>query len=70
MHGALWPESAGASLERFLASEGRKQVLDKAVAERVTWRIDMEWIIVRPVGLLDQPATGRYTAGPLGSVSV
>jgi putative NADH-flavin reductase len=45
-------------------------VLDKAVAERMTQKIDMEWVIVRPVGLLDKPAKGRYTAGPLARVAV
>jgi hypothetical protein len=30
----------------------------------------MEWVIVRPVGLLDKPAKGRYTAGPLARVAV
>src|SRR5229473_1444973 len=45
-------------------------ITDKAVAERMTQKIDMEWIIVRPVGLLDKPAKGRYTAGPLARVAV
>jgi nucleoside-diphosphate-sugar epimerase len=45
-------------------------VIDKAVAERMTQKIDMEWVIVRPVGLLDKPAKGRYTAGPLARVAV
>jgi hypothetical protein len=30
----------------------------------------MEWVIVRPVALLDKPAKGRYTAGPLARVAV
>ena len=45
-------------------------VIDKALAERMTQKIDMEWVIVRPVGLLDKPAKGRYTAGPLARVAV
>jgi uncharacterized protein YbjT (DUF2867 family) len=45
-------------------------VIDKAVAERMTRKTDMEWVIVRPVGLLDKPAKGRYTAGPLARVAV
>jgi uncharacterized protein YbjT (DUF2867 family) len=45
-------------------------VIDKAVAERMTQKTDMEWVIVRPVGLLDKPAKGRYTAGPLAGVAV
>src|ERR1700722_11185623 len=45
-------------------------VLDKAVAERLTQKINMEWVIVRPVGLLDKAPKGRYTAGPLARVAV
>lgn len=45
-------------------------VADKAVAERMTQKTDMEWVIVRPVGLMDKPAKGRYTAGPLARVAV
>jgi len=45
-------------------------IIDKAVAERMTQKIDMELVIVRPVGLLDKPAKGRYTAGPLARVAV
>lgn len=45
-------------------------IFDKAVAEGMTQKIDMEWVIVRPVGLLDKPAKGRYTAGPLARVAV
>jgi putative NADH-flavin reductase len=45
-------------------------VTDKAVAERMTQETDMEWVIVRPVGLLDKPAKGRYTAGPWARVAV
>jgi hypothetical protein len=43
-------------------------VTDKAVAERMTQKIDMEWVIVRPVVLRDKPAKGRYTAGPSARV--
>jgi hypothetical protein len=39
-------------------------ITDKAVAERMTQKIDMEWVIVRPVVLADKPGKGRYTAGP------
>ena len=39
-------------------------IIDKAVAERMTQKIDMEWVIVRPVVLADKPAKGRYTGGP------
>ena len=45
-------------------------VKDKAVAERMTQKMDMEWVIVRPVALQDKPAKGRYTAGPLASVAL
>jgi hypothetical protein len=44
-------------------------VIDKGLAERMTQKIDMEWVIVRPVVLADKPAKGRYTAGPLASVA-
>jgi NAD(P)H-binding len=44
-------------------------VTDKAVAERMTRKIDMEWVIVRPVVLADKPAKGRYTAGPSARVA-
>ena len=44
-------------------------IIDKAVAERMTQKIDMEWVIVRPVVLADKPAKGRYTAGPLARVA-
>jgi hypothetical protein len=45
-------------------------ITDKAAAERMTQKIDMEWVIVRPVGLLDQPVKGRYTADPFARVAV
>jgi hypothetical protein len=45
-------------------------VADKAVAERMTQKMDMEWVIVRPVAMADRPAKGRYTAGPLARVAV
>jgi len=45
-------------------------VMDKALAERMTQKIDMEWVIVRAVGLLDKPAKGGYTAGPFARVAV
>src|SRR3984957_13710743 len=44
-------------------------VADKAIAEQMTQKIDMEWVIVRPVALADKPAKGRYTAGPLAGVA-
>ena len=40
----------------------------EAVAERMTQKIDMEWVIVRPVVLLDK-AKRRYTAGPSARVA-
>jgi nucleoside-diphosphate-sugar epimerase len=45
-------------------------VIDKAVAERVTQKTDMEWVILRPVVMTDKPAKGSYTAGPLARVAV
>lgn len=44
-------------------------ITDKAVAERMTQKIDMEWVILRPVVLIDKPAKGRYTAGPSARVA-
>jgi hypothetical protein len=44
-------------------------IIDKAVAERMTQQIDLEWVIVRPVVLADKPAKGRYTAGPSARVA-
>jgi putative NADH-flavin reductase len=44
-------------------------IIDKAVAERMTQKIDMEWVIVRPVVLVDQPAKGRSTAAPSARVA-
>jgi hypothetical protein len=44
-------------------------ITDKAVAERMTQKIDLEWVIVRPVVLVDKPEKGRYTAGPSARVA-
>ncbi|CAN7793810.1 NAD(P)H-binding protein [Caballeronia sp. LjRoot34] len=44
-------------------------IIDKAVAERMTQKTDMEWVIVRPVVLADKPAKGRYTAGQSARVA-
>jgi hypothetical protein len=45
-------------------------VTDKAVAERMTQKIEKEWVIVRPVVLVDKPAKGRYrAAGPSARVA-
>jgi hypothetical protein len=44
-------------------------ILDKALAERMTRKIDMEWVIIRPVALQDKPGKRRYTAGPLARVA-
>ena len=61
------------SLNRFVVRvSGRifaAAVADKALAERMTQKADMEWIIVRQVALADKPAKGRYTAGPLARVA-
>ena len=43
-------------------------ITDKAVAERMTQKIGLEWVIVRPVVLADKPMKGRYTAGPSARV--
>lgn len=75
------PEGMGLSDGRELSCSSRfvvrvsgriftAAVRDKAVAERMTQKTDMEWVIVRPVVLADRPAKGRYTAGPLARVPV
>jgi hypothetical protein len=38
------------------------------LTRRMTQKMDMEWVIVRPVVLRDKPAKGRYTAGPSARV--
>jgi hypothetical protein len=40
-----------------------------AVVRMIGHGIGMEWVIVRPVVLIDKPAKGRYTAGPLARVA-
>lgn len=47
----------------------RAAIADKASAERMTEKYAKEWVIVRPVGLLNRPAKGHYTAGPLVRVA-
>src|SRR6202789_1798669 len=48
----------------------RAAVSDKAVAERMTQKIDMEWVIARSPGrIVDKPAKERYTAGPSARVA-
>jgi uncharacterized protein YbjT (DUF2867 family) len=44
-------------------------ITDKTAAERMTQQLDMEWVIVRPVVLMDKPAKGRYAAGPSARVA-
>jgi putative NADH-flavin reductase len=44
-------------------------VTDKAIAEQMTQKADMEWVIVRPVVLADKTAKRRYTAGPSARVA-
>ena len=61
-----WPNRMAVSVLRriFFAA-----IADKAAAERMTQRLDIEWVIVRPVGLVDKPAKGRYAAGPSARVA-
>ena len=47
----------------------RAAITDKAAAERMTQQFDMEWVIVRPVVLMNKAAKGRYLAGPLARVA-
>lgn len=42
---------------------------DKAIAERALQRSELEWVLVRAVGLREAPATARYTAGPRARVA-
>ena len=41
-----------------------KAINDKAIAEHALVGSDLDWVIVRPVGLRNAPATSKYTAGP------
>lgn len=44
-------------------------IRDKADGERILRASPLEWVIVRPVGLREAPATGRYLAGPSAPVT-
>jgi hypothetical protein len=44
-------------------------ITEKAVAERMTQKMDMEWAIVRPVVLVNKPAKELYTTGPSARVA-
>lgn len=46
-----------------------KAIKDKAMAERAVQRSDLDWVIVRPVGLRDVSATLKYTAGPSARIT-
>jgi putative NADH-flavin reductase len=62
-----WPSR----LAVFLSGRVFKAAIaDKSAAERLTQSADIEWVIVRPVGLLNRVPKGRYTAGPLARVAV
>ncbi len=39
-------------------------IRDKAQGERILRASTLDWVIVRPVGLQDSPATASYVAGP------
>lgn len=42
----------------------KKTMEDKELQEAAVMASGLEWIIARPVGLTDGPATGKYNAGP------
>lgn len=44
-------------------------VRDKAEGERLLRDSSLDWVIVRPVGLSNAPATGRYVAAPRAPVA-
>jgi putative NADH-flavin reductase len=44
-------------------------IVDKAAAEQMTQKLDIEWVIIRPVVLADRPAKRLYTAGPSARVA-
>jgi uncharacterized protein YbjT (DUF2867 family) len=60
------PNRLGLALVRpFFAAA----IADKALAERAVHASDLDWVIVRPVGLAASDSRGRYTAGPRARVS-
>lgn len=46
-----------------------KAIKDKAIAEHAVQRSDLDWVIVRPVGLNDAASTLNYTAGPSARIA-
>jgi putative NADH-flavin reductase len=46
-----------------------KAVKDKAIAESEVQRSNLEWVIVRPPGMKEGPATRTYTAGPWARIA-
>lgn len=54
---------------RLLRRVFARAIDDKALAERALRRSRLEWVIVRPAGLRDAPATGNYVAGPNARVA-
>jgi putative NADH-flavin reductase len=47
----------------LMATVLRKAMQDKEEQEKLVAASNLDWIIVRPVGLTDSPATGQYVAG-------
>lgn len=41
----------------------KKAMQDKEMQEKLVRDSDLDWIIVRPAGLVDKPATGKFKAG-------
>ncbi|WP_269085361.1 NAD(P)-dependent oxidoreductase [Peribacillus muralis] len=54
---------------RILQNIYLKAFEDKSIAERAVQRSDLDWVIVRPVGLRDAAATSKYTAGPSARIA-
>lgn len=47
----------------------KKAVADKEEQEKIIRQSGLDWTIVRPGGLTDEPATGRYRAGTDASIT-
>jgi uncharacterized protein YbjT (DUF2867 family) len=54
---------------RVLRRVFAQAINDKAIAERALRQSRLEWVIVRPAGLRDAPATSNYVAGPRARIA-
>lgn len=46
-----------------------KSIEDKAIAEGMVQKSNLDWVIVRPAGLRNAPPTSKYTAGPSARIA-